>query len=1191
MAATHEEAADKVALACMVECFTENDEVLRIINDLNNPDVIFSHLALEIGLERLTTICNKYQEQPHLLDKYLESMIKALLEIARDASVPEPAFHQAFRYLYLMTKTRGAKYIVRLFPHEVADLEPILALLKLQRPQDSHTFATNYILLLWLSIICMIPFDLTRLDGSSVNKERSVIDRILETAKQYLGVVHKSRDAAAMLISKFVTRPDVNKRCLAPFLDWSLVTLVKCKHAYGIPQDILYGILSTLAQLFTHGKRDDLLKYVAVVLEKVEEQNYLDSNSILLKKLTMKVIQRLGLTLLKPRVASWRYQRGNRSLLFNLENPFSADKNANSFNSDEREEAEETYDIPEEIEQVLEQLLRGLRDEDTAVRWSAAKGIGRITGRLPKDLADDIIGSLLEFFSLQEADCGWHGGCLALAELGKRGLLLPERLPEVVPAVQKSLLYDEKHGSSSVGSNVRDAACYTCWSFARAYDPKELKDYVAQISSSLLIACIFDREVNCRRAASAAFQENVGRQGTFPHGIEIVTMADYFAAGNRNNCYLNLSVKAAKFPEYTQALIDHLAQDKISHWDNAIRVLSSQALYNLTPLAPQYMKNTILPELLEKSTSIDFNTRHGSIMAVAEITHAICQIEEHPASALGVDVVAKLRNIIPDLNLRNQFRGFAGDYMKSAACKLIEKLSMSKLPFHEDSVLDVWFDIIDECLAHTIPSIQIDGVNALTQLCTEFCKTTDGGLKLDMQAKLIDKHISKLKSALQFDRMGFALGLGAFPKFLLHGNLDKVLNALLDASIPDDAKTAGMYSEARRDAIIALTRIFETVGIDVNGDSRNSICRDNINKAFDGLLKCMTDYTVDDSRGDVGSWVRDAAMTGLETLTMLTVAADPSLITKEFFTHQMADQHYKTREHAGPIFTRMLYAEPAVPNIPHYEELTEIFPKSEIPDLYWDVLPEVTPKITQLLSLPAYRYSVLIGLTVSAGGLTESLVRCTSDSLLQYLRTRQREQLDCLSDTILEILKNNKFKDRIIIPLFKLLDLLLSNGIFDSYVDDDNFPLNLLALVKEEIFQRGGHAKRPIKLFNSVDVFCGLIQFPGEIRRKSLSQLMVFLCHKYPKLRRTTAEKLYTALLTFDDVVLEDNLDPVLSILTETDWDGQIVELKEQRNIICDLLGVAKPKPRSSATGAKKVEKKPKDELESYQDLVTRHGF
>ena len=51
---------------------------------------------------------------------------------------------------------------------------------------------------------------------------------------------------------------------------------------------------------------------------------------------------------------------------------------------------------------------------------------------------------------------------------------------------------------------------------------------------------MYDREVNVRRAASAAFQENVGRQGTFPHGIDIVTTCDYFAVSLRSNTYPEL---------------------------------------------------------------------------------------------------------------------------------------------------------------------------------------------------------------------------------------------------------------------------------------------------------------------------------------------------------------------------------------------------------------------------------------------------------------------------------------------------------------------------------------------------------------------------------------------------------------------------------------------------------------------------
>lgn len=64
------------------------------------------------------------------------------------------------------------------------------------------------------------------------------------------------------------------------------------------------------------------------------------------------------------------------------------------------------------------------------------------------------------------------------------------------------------------------------------------------------MAALFDREINCRRAASAAFQENVGRIGNFPHGIDIMGIADYFAVGNRVESYLNIAVQISRYPEY-----------------------------------------------------------------------------------------------------------------------------------------------------------------------------------------------------------------------------------------------------------------------------------------------------------------------------------------------------------------------------------------------------------------------------------------------------------------------------------------------------------------------------------------------------------------------------------------------------------------------------------------------------------------
>ncbi|ERE67558.1 tubulin-specific chaperone D [Cricetulus griseus] len=78
-------------------------------------------------------------------------------------------------------------------------------------------------------------------------------------------------------------------------------------------------------------------------------------------------------------------------------------------------------------------------------------------------------------------------------------------------------------------------------------------------------------------------------EGTFPHGIDILTTADYFAVGNISNCFLVISVFIAGFQEYTKPMIDHLVSMKINHWDGAIRELSAKALHNLTPQDPEYI--------------------------------------------------------------------------------------------------------------------------------------------------------------------------------------------------------------------------------------------------------------------------------------------------------------------------------------------------------------------------------------------------------------------------------------------------------------------------------------------------------------------------------------------------------------------------------------------------------------------------
>uniref|UniRef100_A0A3P8ZZD8 Tubulin-specific chaperone D n=1 Tax=Esox lucius TaxID=8010 RepID=A0A3P8ZZD8_ESOLU len=1102
-----------IVQASVLGGFTESTEVQALISSL--PEVHQKMVTRESAIQRFLVIMNRYQEQPHLLDPHLEWMLNLLLEVIRSEQSPPLLVHLGFKFLYIISKVRGYKVFMQLFPHEVADVQPVLDLLCRQDPKDSATWETRYMLLLWLSMTCLIPFDLSRLDGhltSDPSQAREpIMDRILAVAKSYLMVTDKSRDAASVLVSKFVTRPDVKLRRLADFLDWSLSSISQADDQTMEGTVILDGALQSLAQLFKHGKRDDFLQYAPVVLQCLERRGLAESSQATLRKLGVKLIQRLGLTFLKPRLAKWRYQRGSRSLVANLSlsQPGSA---VDAVTPDQETQGhEEDYDIPEEVENVIEQLLGGLKDKETIVRWSAAKGIGRVTGRLPKELADEVVGSVLDCFSFHETDNAWHGGCLALAELGRRGLLVPSRLPEVVPLILKALVYDEKRGACSVGSNVRDAACYVCWAFARAYEPTALKPFVTQIACALVITAVFDRNINCRRAASAAFQENVGRQGTFPHGIEIVVAADYFAVGNLTNCYLAIRV---------------------------IRELATKALHKLTAQAPDYMTTTVLPQLLPVAIGIDLQGRHGALLACAEIGHALY-------------ILASENN-----------RGFGGELMRPAMCALIEKMSLSKLPSKDDPVITGWQWLIDDTLKslHLFSAGPRDNIKVNTHL---YAWLADG--ETDCLELLVSQYIAGLKSPEVLTRCGSALALGSLPRFMISGKLDRV-NHQPRTVVHRHSRREVIFSEARRDAAKAMAQVCVTAGVSAQGSTDSVVCEGNVSMIYRALLDCLSDYTLD-SRGDVGAWVREAAMTSLMEVTLLVVDTAPQLLSPDLvngmmcsLAQQSAEKIDRYRAHAGSVFLRLLHKDhPPVPHIPHKEELLTIFPPEGAGTLNWKAPSQAFPHITQLLRMPQYQYHTLLGLTVSVGGLTESTVRFSSQSLFDHLMLIQRDPdaMGHFSETLLRVFRDNLRNDRVSIPFLKMLDQMLARACFDTFTTEQDHPfcVNLLALCTNEIKK----SKDVQKLRSCIAVFCGLIQFQGNVRVKVLFQLLLLLCHPFPAIRKVTAGQMYEMLLTFDDVIDPSVMEDVMNLLSDTDWAGDIATVRTHRNQLCDWLGVPKP--------------------------------
>lgn len=99
-----------------------------------------------------------------------------------------------------------------------------------------------------------------------------------------------------------------------------------------------------------------------------------------------------------------------------------------------------------------------------------------------------------------------------------------------------------------------------------------------QLAPAMMVTACFDREVNCRRAASAAFQENVGRQGgtNFPNGIDILTRADFFTLGSRPRAYLTVAPFVAAFPAYFGPMTRHVAEVKLRHWERSTRELAGK---------------------------------------------------------------------------------------------------------------------------------------------------------------------------------------------------------------------------------------------------------------------------------------------------------------------------------------------------------------------------------------------------------------------------------------------------------------------------------------------------------------------------------------------------------------------------------------------------------------------------------------
>jgi len=1072
--------------------------------------------------------------------------------------------------LYSLSKVRGKKQVQRFFTHDACDVEPVLFTLRYigdgnnkgNITDEAKTWESTYSSLLWLGMLSLVPFDLNTIDSSitssshprlstadtnmsksdTMNKQAqnihahhpsnstTLISSMLQICKSHLHDSGSTRDVACMTLSALLSRPDLEETELEDFVQWSNSILEE--HLSGTDQNnlssifLLLGVVQTLASIFKTGSRSNLmqrhLRCIELLWEKailVAEKSSPTSQdgmgnttggTLLLRKFLVKLFARVGCAYLPPRIANWRYQRGRRSLLENLETVSTVTsataktttKAALSSHNEESKD-DDIFEVADQVEDSMAQLIQSLTDPATTVRWSCAKGIGRVTERLPSICADDVLDSLLELCQDDENDNAWHGACLALAELARRGLLLPKRLDEVVPMIIRAIQFDIPRGQHSVGAHVRDAACYTCWAFARAYAPSILKPYVAELSKAIVLSSLFDREINCRRAASASFQECVGRQGAgnFKHGITIITTADYFSLGNRADAFTTVAFKIAKFDEYRRPIIDHLSEIKLFHWDLEIRTIASKSLHGLTSLDHDYFATKVVPELIESCIDSDLAIRHGAILGVAEIILALGYIRDGKVQQdtmqgvgsedLGIssDIAISVAELVPRLEKLRLYRGRGGEIMRSAASRLIECLSIAKVPLTVKQQIRL-LGSLDDNLKHPNEDIQVAAANALSSLMVCYFPVSANGPSDRLQDRVVNNYIEKVsKEANPAWTRGFALALGHLPPKLFPNSdvLDSVINCLCKASHFNSLVGGEKDAETRRNAIQSLVKLCETVGMGSTPRSSSTyetypsvgLNERQVSQVFEALLDGTKDYNTD-RRGDVGSWTRKVAMKGLETITFLAISSSPdipqihthqsnatsltsrhqvstnrmpsydkrlhsfeinasdrviqSLTNKCSFRPRLTDQVSKiffdditckkvlgailkqlsekldtVRDQAGKCIERLLLGTtPVVPFVPCRQILMEALnlhrPQSRLEknssaieeedsksrdQINWANPSETFPLLMRAVNIDAFFTPIIAGCVISIGGMTESVTKCSTKSILDYLRSLQ----------------------------------------------------------------------------------------------------------------------------------------------------------------------------------------------------------
>ncbi|CAK8570151.1 unnamed protein product [Lathyrus sativus] len=279
----------------------------------------------------IRSIMDKYQEQGQLLEPYLESIVPPLMNIIRSRTIELGVVSDEILEIvnpiciavHSLIHVCGYKSVIRFFPHQVSDLELAVSLLEKCHPRKSVSSSrvestgeneAKCVMLLWLYILVLVPFDISSVDTSIVSSDNlsefeivPLVLRIIGFCKDYLSTGGPTSSMAGLVLSRLLTRPDMPK-AFTSFVEWTHEVMT------SVTADVLQhfevlGTIEALAAIFKAGSRNLLLDVIPVVWNDTSllYKSSIAAKNPLLRKYLIKLTQRIGLASLPHRLPSWRY--------------------------------------------------------------------------------------------------------------------------------------------------------------------------------------------------------------------------------------------------------------------------------------------------------------------------------------------------------------------------------------------------------------------------------------------------------------------------------------------------------------------------------------------------------------------------------------------------------------------------------------------------------------------------------------------------------------------------------------------------------------------------------------------------------------------------------------------------------------------------------------------------------------------